>query len=329
MPLTPGRSSPAPRWNPPSFICGANLPWLLYGCDFGSSAWYPDGGVSRPEQAARLDDVLERLGQSGITALRWFALCDLRSGVRFTADGTPRELDPFVNADFEVALDALGKRGLKVILSLFDFHLCGRRRVNRGVQMGGRRTLLTDATRRTALLDNVVRPLLERFGDANPVLAWEVMNEPEWVTSGYGRAILGVRVSRQDMRAFLRAVIDVIHESSARPATVGCASRRWLSLVEDLDLDLHQVHWYDKVDSIDALNNPVIDWAAGVPALLGEFPTRGSAHGASALARAARDAGFDGAFAWSALSADEASDGDVVAALYHDFDSPSSAYRVV
>ena len=274
--------------------------------------------MARPGQTRRLDDVAQRLEQRGVSALRWFALCDLRSGVRFDHHGLPEEVDSRLFADMEAALRVLDRHHLKVIFSLFDFHLCGRRKIDKGVQMGGRRSLVAEPDRRRALVERVVIPILERFGDAGPVLAWEVMNEPEWVTSGYGRSILGLKVSRRDMRAFIRAVVSAIHEISARPATVGCASRRWLGLVEDLDLDLHQVHWYDKIDSLDALQHPVAEWANGVPALLGEFPTKGSLHAAAMLARAAHTAGFDGAFAWSALSADEASDGAVVDSLYLD-----------
>ncbi len=323
------QGAPSSAWRHTGFIRGANLPWLVYGSDFGANAWYPNGGVARPEQTRKLDDTCRRLGDHGITALRWFAFCDLRSGVRFDSAGTPEELDERVFPDMEAALSTLDRYNLKVIFSLFDYYLCARRRFESGVQTGGRRGLVSDPDRRRALVERIVVPLLERFGDADGVLAWEVMNEPEWVTSGYGSPILGVRVSRREMRAFLRSVIEAIHGSSSRPVTVGCASRRWLGLVEDLEIDLPQVHWYDKIDSIDALRHPVANWAAGVPVLLGEFPTKGSAHDAATLARAAHAAGFAGAFAWSALGADEASDGAIVDVLYENLATSRPGYRVV
>ena len=38
---------------PDRFVVGANLPWIGYGTDVGSSAWYPQGGLSA--QPAALD----------------------------------------------------------------------------------------------------------------------------------------------------------------------------------------------------------------------------------------------------------------------------------
>jgi hypothetical protein len=41
------------------------------------------------------------------------------------------------------------------------------------------------------------------------------------------------------------------------------------------------------------------------PLLLGEFPTRGSARAPTEVLRAAREAGYSGALAWSALAEDD------------------------
>lgn len=299
-----------------SFLLGANLPWLSYGCDFGASAWHSEGGLAQPAARETLDDVCGRLADMGVEALRWFALCDLRSGVRFDGDARPLGLDGHVFADMAAALDVLDRRDIGVVFSLFDFHLCGPRKRVRGVQTGGRAALVADADLRSATVECVVVPLLECFGDADRVLAWEVMNEPEWVTSGYGKPILGTQVPRRAMRAFLRDTVAAIHDTTDKPATVGSASRRWLDLVADLDLDFFQVHWYDKIDTFDDLTQPVAEWAHGAKVVLGEFPTKGSAQSPAALLEAAWDAGFDGAFAWSVLGDDEASDRAVIEAVY-------------
>jgi hypothetical protein len=46
----------------------------------------------------------------------------------------------------------------------------------------------------------------------------------------------------------------------------------------------------------------------GRPLLLGEFPTRGSSLPPPAILEIAREAGYSGALAWSALASDRATD---------------------
>jgi len=47
------------------FAVGANLPWLDYGQDLGTSAWRPEGGLAVPERRERLRRELGRLASSG------------------------------------------------------------------------------------------------------------------------------------------------------------------------------------------------------------------------------------------------------------------------
>ena len=84
--------------DPGPFVLGVNLPWLQYGCDFGANAWQPEGGVGRPEQRERLRRSFGRLAERGLTAVRWFVLCDGRAGVRFEAPGLVLGLDECVLA---------------------------------------------------------------------------------------------------------------------------------------------------------------------------------------------------------------------------------------
>jgi hypothetical protein len=90
---------------------------------------------------------------------------------------------------------------------------------------------------------------------------------------------------------------------------VGSASARWLRLVRGLGLDLYQVHWYDRHDRRAPLATPVSALGLDRPAILGEFPTRGSAHAPEQILAIAARAGYAGALAWSALATDEATDG--------------------
>ena len=295
------------------FWLGANLPWLRYGGDFGTNRWQPEGGVAQPGRRAILRVALERLAGQGPRAVRWFMLADGRAGLVETPDGRIEGLDDHVFRDADAALEELERAGLQVIFVLLDFHWFMPRRVAAGVRLGGRSAVATDADPRRRLIGRVVTPLVERYGRHPSILAWDVVNEPEWVTRRrWGLPRRGV-VPRPAMRGLIREVADVIHGHGSQAATTGSASARSLRLVEGLGLDVYQVHWYDRVERHAPLGRPVASLGLDRPVILGEFPTRGSLRSPEDIVRTARKAGYAGALAWSALAGDEASDAGAMA----------------
>src|SRR5689334_21314549 len=85
------------------FLLGANLPWVEYG-EFGCNAWHPEGGLSRRRDLARVAETLKATAAHGVTAVRWFILCDGRAGIRFDRAGTPEGPDASLFEDLETAL---------------------------------------------------------------------------------------------------------------------------------------------------------------------------------------------------------------------------------
>ncbi len=295
------------------FWLGTNLPWFTYGCDFGANRWQPDGGISRPGRRERVRDVLERLAGCGASRVRWFMLADGRAGLLESPAGDPIGLDETFWGDVDAGLEELERAGLSAIFVLFDFHWFSRARTVNGVRLGGRNAIVTDAGRRQRLIERVVTPLVERYGRHRSILAWDVVNEPEWATRPrWGLPRRGL-AARAGMRAFIRDVVGVIHGHALQAATVGSASARSISLVEGLGLDVYQAHWYDRLERGAPLARPVAALGLDRPVILGEFPTRGSLRSPEDIVRTAREAGYAGALAWSALAGDEASDAGAMA----------------
>jgi hypothetical protein len=291
-----------------AFIMGANLPWLRYGCDFGSNRWQPDGGLASNGSAAAARDALDRLADLGVSVVRWFVFCDGRAGIGFDTRDLPRGVDDATWADLDLALELARARGLRLLLSLLDFHWCRPARWSDGVRLGGRCGVLRSAGGRAALLDRVLAPTVSRYAGESTVFAWEVMNEPEWVTLGLGGWRPRHTLRRGTMRTFLGEAARAVGSASRRPVTVGLASARWLSLVRGLDLDFYQVHWYDRLERHAPLSTTVERLRLDRPVVLGEFPTRGSTRGVAAVLDAARRAGYSGALFWSWLAGDRATD---------------------
>jgi len=290
------------------FVVGANLPWVRYGGDFGANAWSPQGGLASRGREGALEKRLDLLHARGVQVLRWFVLCDGRAGLTVEPDGTPAGLDDFVLHDFECALACVERAGLRMLPVLLDFHWCRPAQIVNGVQTGGRRAMLARADWRAALVDRVIAPLASRFGDDPRIYAWDVINEPEWVTFRLGtwRPWGTLRIS--SLRAYIGLATERLHALGRRPVTVGSASTRYLPAVQGLGLDFYQPHWYDKFERHSPLATPVASLGCDAPVLLGEFPTSGSAKTAAALIGTARDAGYMGAMFWSVMANDTASD---------------------
>jgi hypothetical protein len=290
------------------FAVGANLPWVRYGGDFGANRWSPHGGLVAGGVQDDLRTTLAQLGQTRSAIVRWFLFCDGRAGIRFSAEGEPVGLDPHVFQDLDIAIAAADASGVRIVFSLIDFLWCRRRRVVDDVPIHGRRGVLMRPTARAALIDRVFAPVFERYRATKTIAAWEVINEPEWVTLGLG-SYHPLRAIRQPaMRAFIGETLETAHANASQPVTVGSAHARWLRWLRGLPLDFYQVHWYDRFDTRWPLATPVRDFGVDKPVVLGELPTRGSRLTPDTLVAAARDAGYAGAWLWSLRANDHATD---------------------
>jgi hypothetical protein len=291
---------------------GANLPWIEYGQDFGTSAWRPQGGVAQPDRRERMRCELHRLADSGATLVRWWLLGDGRAGLR-ESHGRVLGVDGRLLEDVEAAAAALRETGLRAIFVLTDFLWFHPLLVEGGVRLFGRRRLVRDAALRAELMEHVFAPIAETFAAEPAVAAWDLMNEPEWATLAVGTLDPRRSVARREMHSFLRELALLFRTRARQPVTVGLASARWLSLVDGVPLDFLQVHWYEGVDSHASLARPVRTRDLGRPLLLGEFPTRACSLPPERILELAAEAGYSGALAWSLLATDRATDGGACA----------------
>ena len=287
------------------FMEGVNLPWLRYGGDFGANAWNPAGGLGRTEKQEELRRHFQELKGMGIHVLRWFLFCDGRAGIRFSRAGTPLGPDDRLFADIDAALETAAAEGMEVIFVLLDFLWFNEAAMVNGVQTGGRSNTVAGAYKQRALRRRVLAPLLERYGRSPVILAWDIVNEPEWATRGWGGGIIGPSVSFPAMRRFIKRAARLVHRHTSHLATVGLGNAAGLPLVRGCGLDFYQVHWYDRWESVAPLSWPVRELGLDRPVLLGEFPTKNSTRSPRAIVAACRDSGYCGAIGWSLLAEDD------------------------
>jgi hypothetical protein len=326
----------APAFGPKRFLLGSNLPWVRYGLDIGASAATPNGGLhAQPEAAAELDEALARLRRDGVEHARVFLFCDGRAGIHFATDGTPEGLDDSVFEDVDVLLAAAERHRIGLLLVLFDAGLVAVPSEVDGLRVGGHADVLDEPAKRRALLEQVVGPLLRRYGSHPAIDAWDIFDEPEcatlemqcphpvrsrraqrfgWLTGPLvaGLRALGLRpscpaaprlVRSSAMRSFLGAAVQAVHLHTRALATVGLASTANLGLVEGLGLDFYQAHWWEAYGDAP-LRRAAADFRLDRPLVLGAFPSALHNKSVKTVLDTARCAGYGGAFSWSLRAVD-------------------------
>lgn len=286
------------------FFIAANYPWLTYGADFGLSPW-GHFGISAAERRETIAADFAEIQASGATVVRWFLLCDGRSGILYKR-GIPSAPDEFLFPDIGAALELAAQSGLRICFSLLDFLWlqAATKAPNHAAPGFPGREALQFAGGREALLENVLIPLFREFRAHPALFAWEIGNEPEWAISEFTSSQTAT-LSLADVRAFFAEIAEAIHaESGGIPSTLGCARLLWLRAWSEIGLDLPQAHYYPSAESGEplSLEEQLADLNDVTSKLwLGELPARDPSTPEYSLESAltsCRQAGLAGAGIW-------------------------------
>ncbi|MEO6724043.1 MAG: hypothetical protein ABIU20_07010 [Blastocatellia bacterium] len=262
-------------------LVGINYPWIDYGWDFGDppAAWVNAQNLPawREQKRKRIVEDFARFADLGLFGIRWFILPD---GTNYgTGNDAPQKLNnhwafnplPSRHAfhehlaeDFEFVLQTCARLRLQLVPSLIDFHWCHHGQVadaQANIVKGGRADIVNDDAKRNAFFDAVLEPLLEvslRYPQI--IYAWELMNEPEWVTAAKPR----IKYRPEENKTVRQgAMLDFLHEGIRRinskclpngePAfrsTIGFAHYDTLFDWDSraLGVTLHQFHFYAQKD---------------------------------------------------------------------------------
>ena len=254
----------------------------------------------------------QTLGQCSAPAIRVFVFADGRAAPEFGPfDDQVTGLDEYFFQDFDALLEAAKEHDLMIIPVLLDFTWFDRPPPENGVQLGARSGVLRNSSWRQAFLDQAVKPFVQRYCGNPQIMAWEVINEPEWATKELTTPSdfpTMDPVALAEMQEFVRLAALAIHSCPGSKVTVGSARRMWLQYWTGLGLDLYQFHWYDHfVDEEPLPWYPYTQLGLDKPAFVGEVPTAKTNYSTEDYLLAAAGGGYDGLLVWSYRAGDNVS----------------------
>lgn len=296
--------------NASEFVVGMNYPWFNYGNDFGINSW-GHLGVSSPVTAAAVDADFAEMAKQGIAVVRWFLFTDGRAGLIFDGHGRVIGLDHRVFDDIDAAVAIAKKHNIQLLFVLLDFKFFEKKLFASGVQLGGHADAISD-TNRQSFLDNALKPLFMRYANESTIVAWEVVNEPEWAINLSGFGADRQKVKLQLMQKFVGEVVEYIHQYSRQLATLGSAKRSWLRFWTASKLDFYQFHYYPFMELRNPINYPADKLALDKPCILGEFGTKNAKYSVDQYLEIASRNGYAAAFPWSFRATDKYSNYNAV-----------------
>lgn len=253
----------------PFFVHGVNLPWIRWGCDFGSAC-------DIRETEGEIRKAFADFRANHINVVRWWLFPGnpvvypgYGSGNIVTlvdSSGKPLDFHPDVYRDIEYVLDLAAEYDLKLNFTIYSSH------------MDLPASWKEHPEHRQALADLLGR-LAGRFAGRPELFAWELFNEPE---AGLGNPEDSNPYAR-NIKELTRLVI-----AAQRQAMAGASPRALINLGPDrvkpahfafwksLDVDFWSPHFYDNMTGETnalATTADAIRAAHGItqPILLGEL----------------------------------------------------------
>ena len=288
------------------YLHGCNYPWstdgstVFYGLDFGANVWGSHLGVSTRRAAVARD--FAEMAALGFTTTRWFLFCDGRAGILYDDRGLPIGPDPHLFTDLDAALEIARDISMRIDFVLFDHRwmFTGTHETIADPVTGtlleawlpeGRARVLLSKSGRDRLFERVIVPLVRRYGPtgeradlASALLAFELMNQPDFVIEEWERD-LSTHVRRplpfEVVAELVSLLSDAVHEYSSAFATLGCARLHnlWAWDAENLGLDVLQVHSYPDMRhrerETDVFGTPASGLGVHRNIILGAFPGGG------------------------------------------------------
>lgn len=317
------------------FVSGMNIAWHQFGSDLH------DNNVV-DESAFR--NYIKGVKDAGGNAVRWWLHNDASFCPKIDADGKVTGLAAKSIESMRRVLDIAYEQGVVVSMCLFSHNLMKADQKSNwsNFNIDRNHKLFTSATNMDTYIDNALKPILAAVGNHPAVMAWEVFNEPEGMSSEFGTGWnMDKLIPHDDIITFTAKVAVAVHEKSKKMVSTGIHEFNKSSYFsryteaklkaaagnnEKAYLDFYMAHWYPEHQSwcgtsCSPFHNQASFWGLSRPIVIGEFPGKSwtspsnTAMTITAAYEYAYNNGYAGALGWSLTDASYGSIEEVAPAL--------------
>jgi hypothetical protein len=301
-----------------------------FAADFGGIAAWSMQGVSGSTTAANVRTDFQAMKDKGVNVIRWFMLPEFKGdGITWHDNGTPTNYDDdyptglggTMVADIQKALEIAAEKDVYLMFALFSFDNFHPTHDASGIKVRNLKPMITDATKRAAVIEKVVRPIAQTIRNSpysGRAISIDLINEPEWAMTGsslYGgdpafepNAALDP-VTHTQMETFVKDMAAVFDEETNALLTVGGTAMKWKNAWTGVSqLDFYSLHMYDWINQWWPYNNTASSYGFGTsplnkPLVMSEFPNQGLTQAPAANVNTILDSwyanGYAGGLAWS------------------------------
>ncbi len=306
------------------YINGINVPWNAFGSDAG--VHYQWGALY---ERSFFTTLFEQCKLYGVNCVRLWIHCDGRTSPEFDDNGSVTGLDTNFLSNLEEIFSIGAQNNVMVMPCLWSFDMTKDFTGSAGKYAGLHADLIKDSSKTASYITNALIPMVKKFANTCNLLAWEIINEPEWSISGPGTTVQ--LVSAKEMLRFCGMISEAIHANSSKMVTVGSACLKWHSTKigpaevhywndssfaaaynkPGAKLDFYQIHYYDWMynpdwgyDPFQATKTPSY-WKLDKPTLIGENPGVAGKYTLKEMIENAYTNGYAGIMPWSYDSVDQ------------------------
>ncbi|HVO73007.1 MAG TPA: Ig-like domain-containing protein [Ignavibacteriaceae bacterium] len=186
------------------FLSGANLAWVNFAHDIGP-------GIT---DFNSFSDALLQIHDNGGNALRWWLHVNGSNTPEFNDSGLVTGPKEGTIKDIKEVLDLAWEREVGIIPCLWSFDML--RSSGSGaldsVTLFRNRKILTDSIYTQAYINNCLIPMVDSLKGHPGIIAWEIFNEPEGMSTAFGW--IGIdHVLMSDIQRFINLCAGAIHRT--------------------------------------------------------------------------------------------------------------------